>query len=137
MTAGHDWISVDVNNLGNINTYATLDLIAKDYALVLKNAAAAGGALYLGSNAVNIELANFNLNDMLYIDDQNNAGAVIFDDQVNHANAYANGTGYGLAPTELWYQMPDAGGTYPSNIAFKGTTVNDAYNTINMAVVVA
>jgi hypothetical protein len=136
LLAGHDWVSVDVAGLGGFFTLQTLDLSAKDYALTFRNASTAAGELGLANN-VYIDMSGFNANDMLYFDDQNNAGAISFEGDAN-LNLQANASPFdnnGSLAYDMYMSSPALGAI--AVVGFNGVNVAGSLADISMRVVVA
>jgi hypothetical protein len=133
MESAHQWASADIDGLGSVTSYASIDVGAADYALVLKNTSnaseSADGILSLGLN-VYFELSNFADGDMLYFDDQNNAGLVLFD-----GNAGVQPNGYGDSKN-LAYDLYETIGVI-AGVAFNGTDFDASLDALAGQVIVA
>ena len=120
MNAGKAWVSIDVPGLGSPGTYQNIDLSAKNYALVIKNASTAPGELALTNN-VYFALSSFTAGNTLYFDDQNNAGHIDFE-----SNAAPQPSGYNGSLAYDMYTTATTGRGYVASVAFNGTAFDAA-----------
>jgi len=136
MGDGHQWISLDGVTLGNESALKVLDLSGKDYALVLKDASTAVGELGLATST-NIALGNMEAgHDLLYFDDQNNAGSIALASNVDQCpDGYTQTTPASLMLT--LYAPINGVQVDPSFIAFIGVNFDADLSVLAGRVIIA
>jgi hypothetical protein len=138
---GYEWVSVDTGRLGNLMSYADIELFNGNFALVIKNTSTKVGELGLGLNFY-IALSNFGADDMVYFDDQNNAGPILFESNIRALNnAEPQSNGYGIRH-DLAYDLAKPSDApfyrgYVASIAFMGTAYDASTAALLGKVIVA